>query len=75
MGLGESSGTVHPAVVSIIDPRAAIRKIKAAVKRVNLVPTNSALNPQIIAPSDIAPCERTIISALIRPRMEFGMAR
>ena len=55
-------------VESSIDPRTAIRKRKAAVKRVSLVPVNSAINPQIIAPSVIAPCERTIISALIRPR-------
>ena len=58
-----------------IDPRTVIRKRKAAVKRVSLVPANSAVKPQIIAPSVIAPCERTIISALIRPRTEFGIAR
>src|SRR5260370_1195513 len=58
-----------------IDPRTVVRKRKAAIKRVSLVPANSAVRPQIIAPSVIAPCERTIISALIRPRMEFGIAR
>ena len=60
---------------SSIDPRTAIRKRKAAVNKVSLVPTSSALNPQIIAPSVIAPWDRTIKSALIRPRMEFGIAR
>jgi hypothetical protein len=58
-----------------VDPRTVIRNRKAAVKRVSLVPANSAVSPQIIAPSVIAPCERTIISALIRPRMEFGIVR
>src|SRR5258708_15428937 len=48
---------------------------KAAAKRVDRVPAICALMPQAIAPRVIAPCDRTMISALIRPRAEFGMAR
>src|SRR6516164_7367672 len=48
---------------------------KAAPKRVNRVPAMCAVMPQAIALRVIAPCDKTMISALIRPRAEFGMAR
>src|ERR1700752_1490831 len=51
------------------------QKRKAAAKRVSRVPAICAVMPQANALRVIAPCDRTMISALIRPRAEFGMAR
>jgi len=59
--------SVHPTIV--------MKNRKAAAKRVTRVPAISALKPQTTPPTVIAPWDRTIISALIRPRAEPGIAR